>query len=322
MPHSWAIMLACLIPVLSSFLATCAPAGPVASGYVEGEYLLIAPVVTGQIDSIAVARGDRVAAKQAIGEMEARDAAIALAQAKAAVAKAENELANKRQGHRPEEIAVIEAALVSARAQAAETARSLIRVESLFLRGTITEAQRDDVATAKEVADARVHEVEANLAVARLPARPQEIAVSEAALGVALADRDKAEWALDKRHLTAPASGLITDILRNAGEIAGPSQPVLVLLPEGGVKLRLYVAEPVLASLAAGTRLSVHCDGCAAGLGAVVTYISDQPEFTPPVIYSRENRQKLVYLVEARPEGDSPLKPGQIVDVTLAADTP
>ncbi len=114
------MMLACLIPVLSSFLSTCAPAGPVASGYVEGEYLLIAPVVTGQIDAVSVARGDRVAAGQPIIEMEARDAAIALAQAQAAVAKAENELANKREGHRPEEIAVIEASLVSARAQAAE----------------------------------------------------------------------------------------------------------------------------------------------------------------------------------------------------------
>jgi len=66
-----------------------------------------------------------------------------------------------------------------------------------------------------------------------------------------------------------------------------------------------------------GETLNVACDGCAEGQSARVTYISDAPEFTPPVIYSLENRQKLVYLVEARPTGDSVLKPGQIIDVSL-----
>ena len=108
-------------------------------------------------------------------------------------------------------------------------------------------------------------------------------------------------------------------MIRNPGDIAGPSAPVLSLLPDGAIKLKLYVAEPDFASIAVGDRLAVRCDGCPAGLTARVSYASPDPEFTPPVIYSLETRQKLVHLIEARPEGEaSMLKPGQIVDVDLS----
>ena len=156
--------------------------------------------------------------------------------------------------------------------------------------------------------------------MAQLPARPQEIAAAEATLRGAEADLDRARWTLDKRALTAPAAGVIADVIRNPGEIAGPSAPVLSLLPDGGVKLRLYVPEALISRIKIGTPLSVNCDACPQGLTAAVSYIADGPEFTPPVIYSLQNRQKLVFLIEARPDSTAAalLKPGQIVDVDLS----
>jgi len=109
----------------------------------------------------------------------------------------------------------------------------------------------------------------------------------------------------------------VVDVIRQPGEIAGPSAPVLSVLGEGAVKLRLYVPEARVSGIRVGDALAVHCDGCAEGLRARITYISDQPEFTPPVIYSLENRQTLVYLIEAAPEDGTRLNPGQIVDVAL-----
>lgn len=309
--------LICSVPLLSALFAVCAPPLPFATGYVEGEFVLIAPVTTALIEHLAVARGDRVTAGQPLIEMERRDAEIAMAQAEAALARAQSQLANLHEGKRPEEINVIEAALVSARAQGEEAARALARLTSLSERGAATTTQRDDAATGAEIARARVAEIEANLSVARLPARPQEIAAADAALRGAEADLDRAQWVLDKRRLTAPAAGVIFDIIRSPGEIAGPAAPVLSLLPDGAVKLRLYVPEAMVAEIAPGSLLSVNCDACAPGLTAKVTYVSDAPEFTPPVIYSLQNRQKLVYLIEARPEGETALKPGQIVDVDL-----
>lgn len=310
-------MLICTIPLLSALFAACAPLPPFATGYVEGDYVLIAPVTTAQIDTLAVARGDRVSAGQLLVGLESRDAEIAVEQAGAALARAESQLANLREGRRPEEIRVIEANLASARAQADEARRTESRLARLVSTGAATRSQQEDAATALSIAEANAAAIEANLAVARLPARPQEIAAAEAGLRGAEADLARAEWLLDKRRLTAPAAGVIADVIRNPGEVAGPAAPVLSLLPDGAVKLRLYVAEAQVAQIAPGSRLRVHCDACPPDLTATVSYVSDAPEFTPPVIYSLENRQKLVYLIEARPDVGASLKPGQIVDVDL-----
>jgi len=308
----------CMLPLISSLFAGCLSPAPLATGYVEGEYVQIAAVSTAQIIGVPVRSGDRVAPGAVLVELEKRDAQIALAQADAALSRAESQLANLRQGKRPEEIRVIEAALVSAKAQASEAHRASDRLVELAGRGVATETQREDAATAVQIAEARVAEIEANLAVARLPARENEIAAAEAALQEATAARDHARWQLDKRDLASPAAGVVTDVLRRSGEIAVAGQPVLSLLPEGAVRLRLYLPEDALARVAVGSLLDVHCDACAPGLLARVSYIANGPEFTPPVIYSVESRQKLVYLIEATPSDGTGLKPGQIVDVSLA----
>lgn len=308
----------CAVPLLSALFASCTPPMPLATGYVEGEYVQISAVSTAQILAVPVRAGDRVAAGQALVDLERRDAEIALSQADAALARADSQLRNLRQGKRPEEIRVIEAALASASAQAGEARRTADRLIGLAGRGVATETQRDDAATAASVAGARVAEIEASLAVARLPAREGEIAAAEAALREATAARDHARWVLEKRTLLAPAGGVVTDVLRHPGEVATAGQPLLTILPDGAVRLRLYLPEADLARVGTGTALDVRCDACPAGLTATVSYVADGPEFTPPVIYSVGSRQKLVYLIEARPADGYALKPGQIVDVGLA----
>ena len=312
--------LLCAVSAAAAFLGSWACAAPLATGYVEGEFHLIAPITTAQVAQLQVERGDRVAAGQVLVLMEKHDAEIALAEAEAALAQAKSNLEDLRQGRRPEEISVIRAALASARAQAREAETEAERQLDLRDRGVVPQSQVDAAQTRLDVARAQVAEIEANLAVARLPARPHQIAAAEAAVAQAQARRDAAAWQLDQRDLTAPAGGLVFEILRQDGEIAGPQAPVLSMLPDGAVKVRLYVPEADISSVSVGTRLSMTCDGCPPGQSATVTYVSNTPEFTPPVIYSLEIRQKLVYLVEARPDpGAGALKPGQIVDAVLGA---
>lgn len=311
------IALVCALPFAAALWADCAPPPPFATGYVEGEYTLVAPIMSAEIAEVHVARGDQVAAGDILVSLASQDVRIALDAAKAALARAENEEADLREGRRPEEIRVIEAELASARAQVTQAEREAARYSELAARGSATAARRDDAVTAAEVARARLAEIEANLAVARLPARPQQIAAAKAAVAGARAARDQAAWNLDQRTLRAPVTGRVSDVIRIAGEIAGPSAPVLSLLGADAVKLRLYVPESSLSRIALGDLLAVHCDGCPDGLTARITYIADGPEFTPPVIYSLDSRQKLVYLIEAAPLPRSTLKPGQIVDVAL-----
>lgn len=309
--------LLCSLPLIASMISSCTPPPPFATGYVEGEYTLVAPVEVAQIAHLHVGRGDHVTPGTVLAEMEREDARIALAEAEANLARAESRLADLEEGKRPEEIAVIEANLASARVQAEEAGRARDRAIQLAERGVINDAQRDDAETAAEVAKARVAQVAAELAVARLPARPQALAQARAAIDATRASREKAQWRLDQRALSLPQPVTIVDVIRQEGEIAGPSAPVLSALADGAVKLRLYIPEDSYARIAVGDRLNVQCDNCAPGLTARISYVSDEPEFTPPVIYSLQNRQKLVYLIEARPEGEHALKPGQIVNVTL-----
>lgn len=306
--------LLCTIPFAAALFAACAPPSPLATGYVEGDYVAVTPLATARIVDIAVHPGDRVEKGAVLARVDGEDAKIALAAAEAALGRAESELANLEEGSRAAELAVIEAAAVSARANAARTAKEAARQQRLLREHASSEAQYDAAQAAADMAAAAVAEAEARLAAARLPARAQQIEAARAAVRQARANRDAARWALDQRRLVAPAAGAVTDILRHPGEIAGPSMPVLSFLPDGAIKLRLYVAQADLASISTETRLAVGCDGCPP-LSAVVTHIADEAEFTPPVIYSRDARQKLVYRVEARPEQGARLKPGQIVEV-------
>ena len=310
--------LVCAIPYAALLFSACAAPPPLAVGYVEGEYVLLAPIETAQLRTVPVRRGEHVASGHTVAVLEDADARSAVAEAEAALARAEAQLADLRQARRPQEIAVLEAAVRSAEAQRREAERVLVRIEDLFERGIATQSRLDEARTAVEVAEAALNQAQANLEVARLPARAEAIRAAEHAVGQARAMLVTARWRLSERTLAAPAVGRVDDIIRFPGDMAGPAAPVISFLPDGAVKLKLYLPEPAFAALAVGDRLSVHCDGCPDGLAARVSYVSPEPEFTPPVIYSLETRQKLVYLVEARPEaGATRLKPGQIVDVSL-----
>lgn len=314
--------LLCVLPLAGSLLSSCAPPAPFATGYVEGEFVLVAPVSVSQIRDVVVKRGDRVEKGGVLVEMERRDTEIAIAEAAAGLAQANAHLADLKEGKRTEEIEVIEANLTSAKAQATEATRTRERISSLAERGAATTSQEDDAITAEQIALARVQQIKAELAVARLPARPQAISQAEAAVRAAEAALSRANWNHEQRTLSLEEPVTVFDIIRSEGEIAGPSAPVLSVLGDGAVKLRLYVPETSISQIEVGDELDVSCDGCADDVSARVTYIAGGPEFTPPVIYSLENRQKLVYLVEAIPVSGQSLKPGQIVDVALPAPHP
>jgi HlyD family secretion protein len=310
--------LLCALPLVAR-LMSCAAPDVLAVGYVEGDYVRLAPVGAAELVEVAVRMGDRVAPGDVVARQERADAEIALAEAEAARGQAEAELANLREGSRPEEIAVTEAALEAAQVRLREAQRQAERQTALARREVVSEAALDTAIAERDTARTEVAELVARLAVERLPAREQVVAAAESRLNGAEAAVRDAAWRLDKRTITSPVEGIVTDVFRRTGEIAGPTEPVVSILPDGAYKVVVFVGETEIAGVATGAALEVRCDGCPEGLTATVSYVSDEPEFTPPVIYSVENRQKLVYRVEARPtEAARALRPGQIVDVALA----
>jgi HlyD family secretion protein len=169
------------------------------------------------VKNVSVRRGDHVAAGATLAALEDSDAKIAVAQAQAALAEADAQLANLQIGKRPEEIAVLKAAVDMARAQQADAQRKVDRLSDLYQKGTATQADFDTAETTLKTAVAQVEQAEANLAVGKLPARPEEIKAAENQVAQANASLDQARWRLAKRVITAPAAGRINDIIRNPG---------------------------------------------------------------------------------------------------------
>lgn len=288
------------------------------SGYIEGENVFIAPIEAARIEALQVRRGDLVRSGDPLVALEDADARHAREAAIARLAEAEARLNNLTTGKRAEEIAVIEASRTAARADLAQTELDLERIGDLVRRQVQSQSALDQARTAHDVAKARLREIEANLRVAGIAARVQEIEAARHVVDAARAAVEDTEWRLAQRTLHAPADGRIETVIRYAGEIAGPSAPVLMLLPEENRKLRLFVPEPSIALVHVGDLLTLGCDSCPQGMQARVNFIAAAPEFTPPQIYSVESRQKLVVLVEAEPLREARrLAPGQIVDVSL-----
>jgi HlyD family secretion protein len=138
-----------------------------------------------------------------------------------------------------------------------------------------------------------------------------------AALRQAKANLEWSKTRLARRRAVSPAAGTIQKVYFRPGETVPPGKPVIALLPPGNIKIRYFAPETELARIKIGETVAVTCDGCASGLSAKVSFIADSAEYTPPVIYSREERAKLVFLIEARPADPDKFRVGQPVTVTL-----
>ena len=142
------------------------------------------------------------------------------------------------------------------------------------------------------------------------------------ALRVAEAQVVTSQTRLARRIGYAPVSGTVQQIYFREGETVPAQRPVISIMPPGNMKVRFYVPEADLPKLAIGDEVRVTCDNCSADLMAKIYFIATSAEYTPPVIYSLDERNKLVYLVQARPSRPDSLRVGQPVSVFLNPKTP
>ncbi len=286
------------------------------SGYVEGEPLYPASPLAGRLVRIDVQRGDSIDAGKILFQVDpaqgeaARNEAAAETQAARALAE------DARRGQRPAELAVIEAQLTAARAVLNEAETSLNRVRPLAEAGAASRAQLDESVAERDTARANVRAVEKQLQVARLGQREDQKQAANQRVRQAEAQLTAAESRLADLSPAAPSAGRVEDVYFQQGEWVPANQPVLALLPSDRVRLRFFVPQNEAARYAVGTDIRFTCDGCDKDLAARISYISPRPEFTPPVIYSREARDRMVFLVEAMPAKAGGLVPGLPIDVT------
>jgi HlyD family secretion protein len=144
---------------------------------------------------------------------------------------------------------------------------------------------------------------------------------AEAALRQAKANLDWSQTRLMRRNAYSPGDGTVEQVYYRPGETVPAGRPVVAILPPGNLKLRFFAPQAILPTIKYGDIVDVSCDGCEKNLTAKVSFIARSAEYTPPVIYSQEERAKLVFLIEARPEQPDKFRVGQPVTVTLRQES-
>lgn len=290
-------------------------------GYVEAEFVYISAPTPGRLETLFVQRGAEVKAGDPLFQLEnipektARDETVLrLAQTRAQVADA-------KKGKRPTEIGAGTAQLNLARTALQLSEKELARQERLLRAKVVPLQDVDRLRSVRDQDRQRVTQLEAELATARLGARRDQIVAAEASARSQEAAVTRSEWDLAQTRQSAPVAGLVFDTLYRSGEWIAAGRPIVVLLPPQNIKVRTFVPEALVSAIQPGDRVKVSVDGKQAPFSGTVNFVSPQAEFTPPVIYSRENRQKLVYMVEVGFDQKTAvqLHPGQPVDVRFGA---
>jgi HlyD family secretion protein len=288
-------------------------------GYAEGDFILLASQIAGHLETLDVQQGLKVEKGAPLFSLDSALEQSAVVIAEQNLRQAKSRLEDLQKGQRPSELMILESRLDKAKASLMLSGKELERRKRLSDSLTISTEELDRAQTVYSRDQAALNELQAEYQTAKLGARSDAVEAARAELEAAGARLEQARWNLAQNIQYAPQTALVYETLYEPGEYVPSGYPVVSLLPAQNIKLRFFVPEPLLGSLSLGQEISVSFDGSNGSLPAVISFISLKAEYTPPVIYSRETRSKLVFMVEARPPSNiaEQLHPGQPVDIRL-----
>ena len=311
------------ILAISFALAACNPTknsseeATTLQGYGVGRTLYLAPRTSGPITALMVGEGETVKAGTLLFTLDDGTVKSKLDQAEAALMASRARLADLRAGGRAQDIKAARENVKQAEATLTLAEENYARSQTLVAKGQAPEARLDQDKAALAQAKAALRAQKARLDLVRAPARQDAIAAAEQEVQVQQALVQQARTALDNLSVQAPNAGLVQTLIRRVGEIAGPAQPVLALLPPENMRIRFFIPQMQLGQVKIGDPVRLSCDGCKATAKGHIVYIAPSAEFTPPVIFTEKERAKLVYMAEALPDEPTQFHPGQPVAVRL-----
>ena len=286
------------------------------SGYVEAQSVSIAAPQSGWLSAVNVDRGDAVTDGQPLFRLDATQAEHALAGAMDRASAAQSNAQDLSKGAREADIAPLLAQRVQSQSALELAKANEARYAQLEPQGFVSATQMDSLRAATKSAQGALANIDRLIAEKRLAAREDQLKAAQATASASGADVASAQWTLDDRDVKARLSGQVDERLREPGEFVAAGQAVLTIRPKGREFVRFYVPQSELAHMKVGQVVQVACDSCASQ-NARVRFISPTAEFTPPVIYSVKERQKLMFLIEATPDKPDALHAGQPVDVRV-----
>lgn len=312
------IMRKYLVLLTLFILCACQAQEERLNGYIEGEFVRISPTSGGVLKTLSVKRGQNIQTGEALFSLDVTELTAQRDSAQFNLERARAELDNLIKGERPEDIKIILKQKEQAQATLTNTRLEYNRILSLSKGGVATLSARDNAKADLDKAKAKIEELNAQINAANLGARIDEINAKKASIEVAAKVLEQAEKKLKDAAPRALGAAFVEDTYFLPGEYVAAGQPVVNLLPPENVKIRFFVSQEQVPQLQYGQDITVTCDGCAGAIAAKISYIAPQTEYTPPVIFSVESREKLVFLIEAKPkEYQEELRPGLPVNIDL-----
>jgi len=287
------------------------------SGYVEAQEVSIDAPQSGWLTSVRVDRGDLIALDQPLFSLDATQQQQALSGAQNRAAAAGATATDLGKGARDADIAPLLAQQRQAQAQLDLAKANEARYAQLQPGGYVSPTQMDSLRAATRSAQADLDNVDKQITDKQLASRSDQIHAAQAQAEAAKTDSAQAAWTVSDRDVKSRLEGRIDERLREPGEFVAAGSAVLTVLPKGREFVRFYVPQADLPKLRVGQGVTIACDNCGVGLHGKIRFISQVAEFTPPVIYSVQERQKLMFLIEATPDNPDALRAGQPVDVRL-----
>jgi HlyD family secretion protein len=281
------------------------------TGYVVSQDVYMSSPVSGTLTSVTVKRGDRVAPGQPLFRIDPTVRAAQADQARAQISAAQAQVSQQQSA-----LARARADLASAQADADRDEAEVRRLSGAQREkpGSVAQLQLDQSQASHRGALDKRDSARAQVQSAAAAIEAAQAQVRQADAGLTSAQRQLSDLAP-----SAPGAGRVEDVMFKPGESVAANAVVVSIVPDDEVKVRFYVPEALVNAYKPGRRVAIACDGCASGMTATVDFIANSPEYTPPVIYSLDARQKLVFMVEAVPSNPLALVPGQPMDVAATA---
>ena len=285
-------------------------------GYVEGENIFLASPYSGVLVERAVSRGQWVKKGDLIFRLEANPEALLVKQSEAELLQAKKIYKDLENPRRDPEISAIKAQIEQTNAQLRLAELRVKRTSQLFAKNA---GDKDDMDAAQSHFEEVQHikeQYEANLDLALRGGREEQLNAQQAQINALNAKLNQARWQLAQKEVYAPDNGVIFDTYYIEGEFVGNQQAVASLLTPKNIRIEFYVPADALNHLTVGEKIRFNCDGCTKDNEASISYISPRAEYVPPLVYSSDNLDKLVFRVKAAITNPTQFKPGQPVIVS------
>ncbi|NBD19374.1 HlyD family efflux transporter periplasmic adaptor subunit [Aquabacterium fontiphilum] len=290
-------------------------------GYIEADITSVASPVAGTLQQVQVKEGQLVQPGELLYVLESAQEEAKLAEAHAVKAQAAAQSRNLSKGARAAEIEGLKAKVRYAEAQLEQARTQLRRTEQLRNNGFVSDMQTLQERTQVQLAKAQVEDAMAALRTAQQAARVDEQAAAAAGVDAAAAGVAQVEWLLKQKRVTAPVGGVVQELYRRQGEYAQPGATTMTILHSDTLRVRFFVPNDLRPRYLPGTKVKVSISGCDGALEATVTRVSARPEYTQPMMFSLELRDRLSFLTEARLAASSTCTapPGTPVGIVVPA---